>query len=113
MTSGAKKLWINPVHRSCPSAVLRDARLSFDKVQSDKFLSAALAGRIAEVIRLESTLFAVTRLEAPVGMPEPTLFIRVPVGEMTEHHEEVALSVAERFSHLLVIEWCMRCEEKV
>ena len=113
MTSGTQKLWINPIHRSGPPAVLRSASLCLDEVQADKFLSAALAGCITETVSLKASLFAVTCLEDSIGMPKPTLFICVPVGEMTEHHEEVSFGMRECFSKLVFIKWRMGCKEKV
>lgn len=113
MTSGAKKLWINPIHRSRPTAVLCRARLGFDKMQGNKFLSTALAGCIAEAVSLEASIFAVACLKAFVRMPEPAIFISMPVGEMAEHQEEVTLRMREGLLQFLVIEYGMWRKEKV
>lgn len=113
MTSGAEKLWIKPVHGDRPSAVLCRARFCLNEAQSDKFLSAALAGRIAEVIGLEASLFTVACRKAFVGVPEPSIFTCVSIGEMTKYQEEVTLRMREGFLQFFVIEYGMWCEEKV
>lgn len=113
MISGEKKLWINPVHRSRPTAVLGCAWLCLNKMERNKFLSAALTGRIAEAVCFEASLFAVACLEALIGVPEPAVFIAVPVREMTKYQEKVSFRMREGFLQFLVIEYGMWRKEKV
>ena len=113
MVFGAKKLWINPVLRSRPPTMLGRSLFCLNQVECREPLPHALTRRGAESISLEAVFFAFACIKRFVGMPEPTVLIGMPIGEMVEHHKKVALGVRERFPQPIVIKRRVWREKKV
>lgn len=95
MVSGEKKLWINPILRSRPAAMLGRPLFSFDKIKLCESLSHALAGRCPEPIRLKTSFFPLSSIKRFVGVPEPAVFVGVAIGEVAENHEKISLCMAQ------------------
>lgn len=113
MVSGAQKLWINPVLRSGPAAMLGRPLFCLYKAECREPFSDTFAGRRAETVRLKTALLAFACIERFIRVPEPAVLVRMPVGEVAQHHEKVALGVRERPTQRVVIKSCMRREEEV
>lgn len=113
MTDGAEKLWINPIHSSCPPPILRYTRFGLYKTENDEFLSGAFTSCVAKAVGFEATLFAVARLEASVDVPKPAIFVSMPIGEMKKDEEKIALCMGESVAQTLIVENDVRSKKKV